>query len=300
MRIWRTTLALAACLALLGAGAALADETERTVKVVRYADDDAEPKELKVEVVEEGGDARVKIWEVKDGEETLIKEYDADDEEGLIEIGDGKYCIVMGDEGEDCHFRFHGGKAFFGDDDHDVFFMSADDDVSWFGAGGATYLGVQLSDLSEAQAEYFDEDEGALVTEVIEDSPAEKAGFQIYDIITRIGDDEVDGADDVVEAVHDREEGDEVEIVVRRKGKSKTLKATLAEREGHAWTYALDDAHGKVWKHLHGNEGFRNLKGLHLDRLTPHRGFDKDELENLRADIEELRAMLEELKADKN
>lgn len=299
MRHWRTILALLACLALLGAGAVLADETERTVKVVSITEDDGEPKELKVEVVEENGESHVKVYEVKDGAETLIKEYDADDDEGIIKVGDGKYCIVMGDEGEDCHFQLHGDKAFFDKDEH-VFFMSGDDDVSWISQGGA-YLGVQLSDLSDDQADYFDVDdgEGALITEVVEDSPAEAAGFQIYDVIVKIAGDDVDEPDDVIEAVGDYEVGDEVEIVVLRKGKNKTLKATLAEREANAFAYAFDNMPQRLVKRLHGHDGNTPLKWSHLDRLTPHAPVDEDELENLRADIEELRAMLEELKADK-
>ncbi|MBC8425617.1 PDZ domain-containing protein [bacterium] len=299
MNHWRTILALLACLALLGAATALADETERTVKVVSFAEDDGEPKEMKVEIVEVDGESHVKIWSVVDGEEELIKEYDADDEEGIIKLEDGKYCIVMDDEGKDCHFKFHGDKAFF-DDDENVFFMSGDDDVSWVGQGGA-YLGVQLSGLSDDQAEYFDVDdgEGALVTEVVEDSPAEAAGFRIYDVITKIAGDEVEGPDDVIEAVGGREEGDEVEIVVLRKGKNQTLKATLAEREADTWAYALDNVPGRVLERLHGRGGNFPLKWHQLDRLTPHPPVDQDELDNLRADIEELRAMLEELKADK-
>ncbi len=300
MSHWRTILAVLACLALLGAGVVLAEEEERTIKVVSFVEDDGEPKEMKVEVVEEDGESHVKIWTIKDGEETLVREFDADGEEGIIELEDGKYCIVMGDEGKDCHFKFHGDKACF-DDDENVFFMSGGDDMAWVGQGGA-YLGVQLSGLNDDQAEYFDIDdgEGALITEVIEDSPAEKAGFRIYDVIVKIAGDDVDGPDDVVEAMGDHEEGDEVEIVVVRKGKNKTLKAALAEREAHAFANIYPNMPQRIIKRLHGHEGNIPMKWHHYNSLTPHAPVDEDELENLRADIEELRAMLEELKADRN
>jgi hypothetical protein len=301
MKHWRTILAALACLALLGAGLALAGEKEKTIEITNY-DDDGEHKQLRVEVVEEDGTARVKVWEIEDGEETLVKEYEADAAEGerVIELDDGHICIIKGDDDEKCRIKFFDGEAFFDDDLEDAFVFAGDDDVfSWVSADDGAYLGVQLSGMSDAQAEYFevDDGEGALITEVVEDSPAEKAGFRIYDVILEIDGEEVGEPDDVVEAVRDHEEGDEVEVVVLRKGDRKTLKATLAEREGSAWAYAFDPVERHVLKRLH-KPGKHAAPKLYHEFLTPRPPVDQDELDNLRADIEELRAMLEELKKE--
>ncbi len=283
MNPWRTILAVLACLALLAAGTALADEE----------------KKMKVEVLEEDGKAHVKVWELKDGEEVLIEEYDADtDDERILKLDDGHICIVKSGDDKDCHFKHLGGYAMFDGDLEDTHFVSAGDhDLAWFVDDGA-YLGVHLSGLSDDQAEYFDvkDGEGALVTEVVDDSPAAAAGFQIYDVIVEIDGERVTEPDEAVKAVQGHEKGDEVKIVVRRRGKNKTLKATLDEREGGAFAYAFGDEPHRFIERRHCLPERFLGKEMLRKHLMPHPPFDREELENLRADVEELRAMLEELK----
>jgi len=286
-----------ACLALLAAGAALADE-KKTVKVISSDDDDQ--KQMKVEVVEEDGKAHVKVWEIEDGKDILVKEYDAGaGDERVLDI-DGKHMIFIGgDDDEDCRIKFLDGDVLFDGDLEDAYFLSSGDhDLSWFADGG-TYLGVQLSGLNDDQAEYFEveDGEGALVTEVLADSPAAAAGFQIYDVIVEIDGEKIAEPDAAVKIVRGHEEGDEVEIVVRRRGKNKTLKATLDEREGSAFAYAFAEAPHRAIKHLQDLPEHFQPWMLHRERLMPRPPLDRKELENLRADVEELHAMLEEMKA---
>jgi S1-C subfamily serine protease len=63
---------------------------------------------------------------------------------------------------------------------------------------GRGRLGVRVEDLSADLAPYFDsaEGSGALVMEVMKDTPAEKAGLKAGDVITGVGDDKVSNADD--------------------------------------------------------------------------------------------------------
>ncbi len=298
MRSWKTILALTVCLCLL-AGGAFAEKRASAVKVMAHGDDE---KEMKVEVTETDGKAHVKIWEIKDGEEVLVEEYEADaDDERVLKL-DGERCIMIrGDDDDAITCKVVDGHVMIAHDDEDFTWTVADGDhdFSWVDAGG-TWLGVSLTDLDDARAEYFETDEGALVTEVHEDSPAAKAGFKLFDIITKVGDTEIADAGDAVEAVRGREAGDEVEITVRRKGKKKTLKATLAEREGHAFAFGGEHAPKMLFKHFDDMDGHRKVMRLHRDVLTDVKGLGNDEVENLRADIEELRAMIEELKADKD
>ena len=60
------------------------------------------------------------------------------------------------------------------------FFMMGDE-------GG--YLGIDMYNMTEGLREYFkvDEDEGVLIVNIVEDSPAEKAGFKSGDVITKVG-----------------------------------------------------------------------------------------------------------------
>jgi serine protease Do len=78
-----------------------------------------------------------------------------------------------------------------------------------------------------------DENEkGAEVTSITKESAAEKAGIKKGDIITRIGDKKIEGADDVSEAVRSRKPGEKVAISVLRDGKEQKLTAELGRWQG--------------------------------------------------------------------
>jgi len=91
------------------------------------------------------------------------------------------------------------------------------------------YLGVEIITLEEQLAGYFEVDEGVLVEEVEEDSPAEKAGLKAGDVIVKIGDEEIESTIDLIDAVRSEEPGTEVMIDIVRKGNKKSLSATLGE-----------------------------------------------------------------------
>ncbi|MEU8391078.1 trypsin-like peptidase domain-containing protein [Micromonospora sp. NPDC048843] len=70
---------------------------------------------------------------------------------------------------------------------------------------------------------------GALVASVTPGSPAEKAGLQRGDVVTRFGDKPVNDSDDLVGAVQAGKVGDRVEVQFKRNGVEKTETVTLAE-----------------------------------------------------------------------
>jgi len=300
MRTWKTIMLLVVCLSLLLAGTALAETCEKTCKVMCVTSGDE--KEMKVEVTEEDGKAHVKVWHIVDGEDVLVEEFDADaDDERVLKL-DGEHMIMIHGDGDDHAWTTKicaGNVMFHGDDDEDFYFVGGDHDLSWFGESG-TYLGVQLSDLSDDQADYFEAKDGALVTEVIEDSPAAEAGFKVYDIIVKIDDEEIGNPGDAIKAVSAHEKGDEVKVTVLRKGKKKDIKATLDEHEMQAYSFGKSYAPFALQERLHGKGAHGKVLQLHRENLTPHATMNHDELNNLRADVEELRALLEDLKADKN
>ena len=262
--------------------AVAAQAAEERMKVMAFTDDDE--TELKVEVNEKDGVAHVKVFRIVDGEEVLVEEYEGEDAPRHVEV-DGQRILVLGDD--DHHVWTHG------DGDHDVFVQRFHDgDFAWTVHEDGAWLGVQLEDLDDAKAEYFDvkDGEGALVSEVVEDSPAAAAGLEIYDVILKVGDDAVKDAGDVVELIGDREAGDEVELRVLRKGKKKTVKVELGERPANDFAFASPRLH-KNMRFFPGSD----MERLH-EKLAPMSGLRSKELENLRADVEELRAMIEELK----
>lgn len=101
---------------------------------------------------------------------------------------------------------------------------------------GRPRLGVSLQSLTPQLGDYFGvgEGEGALVTSVREESPAEKAGLKAGDVITEIGGESVDGPGDAMRELSQHDEG-EVEITVVRDKKTRTLKATLEKAEEGEW-----------------------------------------------------------------
>ena len=85
------------------------------------------------------------------------------------------------------------------------------------------FLGVGLDERSDGG-------QGALITDVSEDSPASDAGLETGDVVISVDDSTTDGVAGVIAAIRDREPGDEVEVVVVRDGDEQRFSVVLAER----------------------------------------------------------------------
>jgi S1-C subfamily serine protease len=101
------------------------------------------------------------------------------------------------------------------------------------------HLGVQTQELNADLAAYFNvkEDGGALILNVMEDTPAEKAGLKAGDVITKIDEETVEDPGDLVRALSDYEEDDEITVTYVRHGKTATAKATLEDSDGHGFHF---------------------------------------------------------------
>ena len=93
------------------------------------------------------------------------------------------------------------------------------------------FAGIVTQSLSEGLAAYFKVEKGALIAEVVEDSPAAKGGLKAGDVLVKIGDEDIEDEGDVREAIHDYEPGDKVDFTVMREGQQITLNITLGEQE---------------------------------------------------------------------
>lgn len=95
------------------------------------------------------------------------------------------------------------------------------------------WLGVQLQaidkDLSKSLK--LPDDRGALVDEVVDDSPAAAAGLRHGDVIVAFAGKPVHEVKDLTKAVRKASPGDEVDVTVLRDGKQQDLKVTLGERD---------------------------------------------------------------------
>jgi S1-C subfamily serine protease len=95
----------------------------------------------------------------------------------------------------------------------------------------AGYLGVHLQPIQGGLAEALDraENDGVLVGQVEDDSPAAQAGLKSGDILLAIGDEKMGSPDDVRKAVRGLAAGDVAQIRYVRDGKTQTARATLGE-----------------------------------------------------------------------
>jgi serine protease Do len=124
------------------------------------------------------------------------------------------------------------------------------------------YLGINIQnlDFDRAQAFGLDKVEGALVTRVVEGSPADQAGIQHGDVVLTVDGRKVSETRDLIDYVSAQGPGKSVSIDVLRDGKRLTRQVKLSEREGTASAAAEEDAEGV--------EGLAWL-GLDYQDLTP-------------------------------
>lgn len=95
------------------------------------------------------------------------------------------------------------------------------------------FLGVDMYDMTDGLREYFKvkDDEGVLVVNVVEDSPAEKAGFKSGDVITKVGKRFIEDSADLRKAISRSEPDEEVKIEYVRNKKRSSVKVKLGDRE---------------------------------------------------------------------
>lgn len=115
------------------------------------------------------------------------------------------------------------------------------------------YLGVNIQNITEDLAKALDmkSEEGALVADVVAESPAEKGGIERGDVIISFGDSEIKSSRDLPAKVAATPVGDEVELTVVRDGKEKKLMVTVGKLAGD------DSYHGKSAEPSKGKWGLQ-------------------------------------------
>lgn len=91
------------------------------------------------------------------------------------------------------------------------------------------YIGVYGENVDKKTANEYNLKEGIFITELIKSSPAEKAGLQKGDVITKVDGKEVKTMDDINEIKYGKKIGDTMTITVYRSGKEIDVKVTLEE-----------------------------------------------------------------------
>jgi serine protease Do len=119
------------------------------------------------------------------------------------------------------------------------------------------WLGVMIQKVTTelAQSFHLPQPYGALVSEVIEDSPAARGGLERGDIITTFDETEIHDMHELPRVVASTPVGKQVKVEVLRQGKTKTLSVTIAELKDEPPTAVTTETAAQL--------------GLELQELTP-------------------------------
>lgn len=189
---------------------------------------------------------RIKTQE-SDGGERHVVLIDENGEE-LEVSAEGHRWVAAGDDGALAYAFRHGG--------HDGHWMPM--------KGG--FLGVGMTEMTAELREHFgvDREAGVMVSKVVEDSPAYRAGIQVGDIITTVNDDAVASGHALARAVGQHESGETVALEVWRAGSPMSITATLDERDdamarrpAHRIVVQCDDSEDcSSFDFVHSGDGF--------------------------------------------
>jgi S1-C subfamily serine protease len=103
------------------------------------------------------------------------------------------------------------------------------------------FLGVKMQELTDEliKGKELKVKSGILITEVVDGSPAEKAGLREGDVITEFDGKAVKSPEDLQDLVADAKVGDAVKVKVVRDNKPKTFDVTLGEWDHDAMAYTM-------------------------------------------------------------
>ena len=154
---------------------------------------------------------------------------------------------------------------------------------------GRGRLGVRVEKLTGdlAQALGVDAGEGVLVVQVMEDTPAQKAGVRAGDVIVKVGAESVSDPDELVKAL--RSHDGSVDIVLLRKGARRTIQAEL-DRAGTRRGFAFEPDVRRF--------NVRIPEPGKAPQVYRWRAKDQAENENLREELRQLRRELQELRRE--
>lgn len=143
------------------------------------------------------------------------------------------------------------------------------------------------------------DDDGVLISEVVDDGPAEEAGLEHGDIIVAIDDEDIDDTDELHDFLGETEPDQTVSVRVERDGKTREFEVELAGTPmavGILENLERFMPRGPRTFEFHGDddERTRQILRLHDERADVEEL--KDELDSLKAELEKLREELNEKK----
>ena len=110
---------------------------------------------------------------------------------------------------------------------------------SW-GLEHRKYIGIYLEEINRELSEYFGvkEGRGLLVAKITKDSPAEKAGLKVGDVIVKADGIRTERARDLTGVIQDKEKGERIKLELLRNKKVRSVEVEIEEeRSGFSYSY---------------------------------------------------------------
>jgi hypothetical protein len=176
------------------------------------------------------------------------------------------------------------------------------------------YLGVELQGLTDQLGGYFGvkDGKGALISRVVDGSPADEAGLKAGDVITKIGDEVVEDPSDVTEQISNAEPGDSVNVTYLgdRGHNENTVTVKLAKPPAGQKQMMLGNGDlpniylmPGMRQHMRRMQGMQGMQGMNVapranQALRQQMQELRDQMRQLRDQLEELRDQMHEEKGD--
>ena len=230
---WKTlTVCLIAILAVaLFVQPAMADGDEKKVRVKKTIKCENGDCTETVENLGDGGDVEILVSGDGAGKHVKIHKIKCDGE-GCDEAEGHHNMVFVGDHG-------------------DIEVMAGGEGHTWIshGAGfGGGFLGVGLAELTPELREHFgvSAESGVMVSKIVDDSPAFKAGLEVGDIITGVDGKNVKSGSALARTIRGHQDGEEVLLSVWRDGSARSITAAVEERRGDVRFGNMDTLHERM------------------------------------------------------
>lgn len=164
------------------------------------------------------------------------------------------------------------------------------------------FLGISMVGLTSDLRSYFDVADGlgVLVSEVVPEGPAAKAGIKGGDVIVAVDGQPIDGPNALGDYVRRKTGGDQLKIDVRRKGTAQQFFVTLDERDVRRFEVRVQEIEKYIQRNGEGNVEIIELDEQRTEALDRMRVFFESpefrtRVEKLRGDCSEYQDRLEEI-----
>lgn len=157
------------------------------------------------------------------------------------------------------------------------------DELIQYGSVAETWLGVEYQELNKDVAEHvgLSTNSGLMISDVADDSPAQKAGLKQGDIVYKIDDRSVSKVDEADEATRLIKPDQEATFYIIRKGENKIIKlrAEKAESAGIARAWFGLTVHALTPELAKKHELSSHKKGVVVIQVDPNSSAGKAELQ---------------------